>query len=221
MLTAYFHYLDFVAMNLIGKGVGGWQTPWQPDYDNALLHFKSLPDNFLDVILNVAYNQGFYGGLVSSYSKLGATATASTIATVRAYSSVWGKTSSYEQYPYQVMYYLDQLYDNPIPTTSATTLITPSNHIAFKMTSLASVFSNVYQTLAYVNSSGQYIYISAAGANAAFSAALSQAGLSSTAVLDLSNTSDRAKIFSVLENATNNLETSLGVKFNATTTSQL
>lgn len=220
-LTAYFHYVDFVAMNVTGKGTGGWTTPWEPDYDNALANFKTLPNNFLDVILNVAYNQGFYGGLVGSYSKLGATATASTIATVRAYSSVWGKSSTYEQYPYQVMYYLDQMYGNPIPTTSATTFVTPGNHIAFKMTLLASVFANVYQTMAYVNSSSQYNFISAAQANAAFNSALSQVSVSSTAVLDLSNASDRAKIFSILENATSNLETSLGVKFNATTTTQL
>ncbi len=221
MLTAYFHYLDFVALKIIGKGEWGWQTPWQPDYDNALLQFKSLPGNFLDVILNVAYNQGFYGGLVSSYSKLGATATASTIATVRNYSSVWGKTSTYEQYPYQVKYYLDQMYGNPIPTINATTFTTPSNHIGFQMTTLASVFTNVYRTLAYVNHSNQYDFIAAEQAERAFSSALSQEGLSEGAVLDLCNAAERAKIFSVLENATANLETSLGIKFNATTTSQL
>ncbi len=221
MLTAYFHYMDLVALNQVGKGPGGWLTPWQPAFDNAMERFKSLPGGFLDVILNVAYNQGFYGGLTASYSQMGATATASTIATVRSYTSVWGKTSTYEQYPYQVMYYLDQMYGNPIPTTSPTTLINPGNHIAFRMTELANVFSNVYRTLAYVNGSGQYNYISAAQASAAFNSGLSQAGVASNAVLDLSNASDRAKIFSALEKATLNLETSLGMKFNATTLSQL
>ena len=119
------------------------------------------------------------------------------------------------------MYYLAQMYDNPIPTTSPTTLITPTNHIAFKMSVLSSVFANVYQTLAYVNGSGQYNYISAAQANTAFNSALSQVGVSSNATLDLSVASDRAKIFSILENATNNLATNLGVNFNATTMTQL
>ncbi len=221
MLTAYFHYLDFVALNIIGKGDGGWTTPWQPAYDNALGNFKKLPNGFLDTLLNVAYNQGFYGPLMSRYSNQAATATASTVATVRAYTSVWGKTDTYEQYPYQVMYYLDQMYDNPIPTTNATTFVTPDNHIAFSMTNLSSVFSKVFQTMAYVNASGQYVYISSSQANLAFDTALTQAGVSKNATLDLSNAAGRAQIFSILEKAIGTLETNLGTKFNATTASQL
>jgi hypothetical protein len=220
VLTAYFHYNDFIALIVTGKS-SGWVTPWQPDYDNALANFKNLPNSFLDIILNVAYNQGFYGGLVDSYSKQGATATPATVASVNSYSSVWGNGSTYSQYPYQVHYYLDQLYGNPIPTTSPTTFTTPPNHVIFSMSQLGSVFSNVFQTLAYVNASGQYVFISSAQANAAFSAALSKAGVASTAKLDLSIASQRAQIFSVLENAVSGLETSLGTTFNATTTTQL
>ncbi|AMO94834.1 carbohydrate binding domain protein [Collimonas fungivorans] len=221
MLTAYFHYNDFVALIVTGKGTGGWTTPWQPDYDKALVNFTKLPNNFLDVLLNVAYNQGFYGTLMSSYSKLAATATASTVASVNAYSSVWGATDTYKQYPYQVRYYLDQLYDNPIPTTSATTFVTPANHVAFSVPALATVFSNVFQTLAYVNGSGQSAYISAAQAQAAFNGALATAGVAAGATLDLSNGANRAQIFSVLEKAIGNLETNLNTKFNATTSAQL
>jgi hypothetical protein len=47
--------------------------------------------------LNVAYNQGYYGILVPYYSRLGATATASTIATVNSYGVVWGNSDSYVQ----------------------------------------------------------------------------------------------------------------------------
>ncbi len=221
ILTAYFHYNDAVALNLIGKGAGGWQTPWQPAYDNCVAHAKTLPNNFFEIVLNVAYNQGFYGGLVNSYSTTCATATAATVASVNSYTSVWGKTSSYEQYPYQVRYYLDQIYGNPIPTTSATTLVPTGNHVFFNMTKLGSVFSSVYQTLAYVNGSGQYVFISAAQASAAYSSALSQAGVSASANLDLSSASSRAQIFSVLEKATANLETSLATNFSATTLTQL
>jgi hypothetical protein len=45
--------------------------------------------------------------------------------------------------------------------------------------------------------------------------------ISSTGTLDLSNASDRARIFSLLEHAIGNLETNLGTSFNATTHSQL
>jgi hypothetical protein len=48
-----------------------------------------------------------------------------------------------------------------------------------------------------------------------------QHGVSSTATLDLSNVADRATIFAVLEGAITNLESASGMKFNATTTSQL
>jgi hypothetical protein len=173
------------------------------------------------VLLNVAYNQGYYGGLVGSYSTLGATATAATVASVDSYSSVWGVQDTYQQYPYQVHYYLDQLYDNPIPTTSATTFVTPTNHVAFNIASLGNVFSNVFQTLDYVDSSGSSVYISAAQAQLAFNTALTQAGVASTATLDLSNATDRAQIFSLLEYAIGDLETNLGTQFNKTTNSQL
>lgn len=221
MLTAYFHYNDYVALNVTGKGTGGWTTPWEPAYDNALANFTKLPNNFLDIVLNVAYNQGYYGGLVASYSTLGATATAATLTSVNSYSSVWGVSDTYKQYPYQVRYYLDQLYDNPIPTTSATTLVTPTNHVMFNMTTLSGVFSNVFQTLAYPNSSGAAVYFTAAQSQAAFNSALTSAGVSSSATLDLSNAANRAQIFTILEKAIGNLETNQNTKFNATTLTQL
>jgi chitodextrinase len=221
MLPAYFHYNDMVALNLIGKGTGGWVTPWEPEYDNTLANFDKLPNSFLDVILNVAYNQGYYGGLVTSYSLLGETATASTVATVNSYSSVWGLSSTYQQYPYQVRYYLDQFYDNPIPTTSATTTITPANHIAFSMSQLETVFTNVFELMDHSNGTAAAQYFTAAQAQTAFNAALTSNSVSASASLDLSNAAQRAQIFAVINSAITNLETATGMKFNATTTAQL
>jgi len=221
MLTAFFHFNDYVALIETGTGPNGWVTPWQPAYNNALANFKSLPNNFLDVLLNTAYNQGYYGGLVGSYSSLGATATAATVAKVNAYSTIWGVNDTYQQYPYQVRYYLDQLYDNPIPTTSATTFATPANHVAFNMTPLSNVFASVVETLAYVDGSGQYRFITAAQAQTAFNSAMTAAGVYANTTLDLSNATDRVQIFSILESAIGNLETALNMKFDATTNNQL
>lgn len=179
------------------------------------------PSNFLDMLLNAAYNQGYYGDLVPSYSRQGASATAATAASVRAFSRVWGDSSTYDQYPYQVMYYLDQLYDNPIPTTSATTFTTPRNHVAVPMAALGAVFAGVMETLAYQDGAGQYGFISAAQAGTAFSNGLSWAGVNASATLDLASATGRARIFSVLENAFAALEANLGMKFNATTRTQL
>ena len=222
MLTAYFHYNDFVSLNVIGKAAdGAFTPPWQPQYDQALNNFVNLPNSFLDVILNEAYNQGFYGGLVAQSSKQGATASAATVAAVNSYSSVFGNTSTFVQYPYQVHYYLDQMYNNPIPTANATTVVTPTNHILFNMNTLANVFSNVFQTLAHSNGTSPSQFFTATQAQNAFNSALAANSVSITATLDLSNATDRAKIFAVIDAAIGNLEIAVGMKFNATTTSQL
>ncbi|MBB5062878.1 chitin-binding protein [Granulicella mallensis] len=221
MLPAFFHYNDMVALNVTGKGQYGWTTPWEPEYDEALANFVTLPNSFLDVILNAAYNQGYYGTLVPQYSTEGATATESTVASVNSYSSVWGNSNTYAQYPYQVHYYLDQMYDNPVPTTSPSTVVTPTNHIIFSVGTLEGVFSDVFQTLAHSNGTSAAQFFTAAQAQTAFNSALSQHGVSSSASLDLSNASNRATIFAVIDSAIGNLESTVGMKFNATTTSQL
>ena len=221
MLAAYFHFNDYIALNQIGKGTGGWTTPWEPQYDEAIANFTKLPGNFLEILLNTAYNQGYYGGLVQKYSALGATATAATVTSVNAWSDVWGDSSTYDQYPYQVRYYLNQLYDLPVPSTSATTLVTPTNHVAFPMATLETVFSNTMQKMAYASSATGYKLFTAAQAQAAFGAALTANGVAATATLDLSNATQRAQIFAVLESAIGQLETATSSRFDATTLTQL
>jgi len=221
MLPAFFHYNDLVALAVTGKGPGGWMTPWEPAFDAALETFKTLPHSFLDVIANAAYNQGYYGPLVTRYSKLGATATAATIASVNSYSAIWGSSDTYSQYPYQVHYYLDQLYDNPIPTTSLTTITTPQNHVVLGVGAIASVFSRVVQTLDYSTGGAPAKLFTADQATAAFAASLTKNAVSSTASFDLGKASSRAVIFAVIDDALSGLETATGMKFNATTLSQL
>lgn len=230
MLTAYFHANDYRALQYTG-GVSltqswtptsfDWTPVWQPDFYDLIGVFGSLPNNFLDIVMNVAYNQGYYGSLFLDECELGAKATAATVATADSYSNAWGG-DTYQQYPYQVHNYLDQMYDNPTPSSSDLSVtVSYSNHIAFNLASLESVFSNVFQTLAYVNSSGGYDYVPASAATGAFDAALSSAGLSSADTLDLSNAVDRAKIFGLLESAIGNLEKDLNTDFSATTSSGL
>jgi hypothetical protein len=221
MLCAFFHYNDLVALNIIGKGPGGWTTPWQPAFDQAMANFVNLPNSFLDVILNVGYNQGFYGTLEPHYCQLGATATSSTVAAVNSYSSTWGSSDTYQQYPYQVHYYLDQIYDNPIPTTSPSNTTTPANHLAFAMAALGTVFSDIAQTLAYSNGTNAAQFFTAAQAQSAWNGALTQYGVSSAATFDFSRASDRATIYNVIDSAIGRLETTSGMKFNSTTNSQL
>jgi hypothetical protein len=211
MLTAYFHYNDFVALQAIGPA-GGYTPPWEPAYDQAIANFGKLPDAFLDVLLNVAYNQGYYGPLMTQYSQLGSKATPATVASLATYDAAWGVSDTYQQYPFQVRYYLDQLYDNPAPKTG----VVPDNHVVFRVAGLGDVFSGVMQTLAHVDASSKYVFITQAEAGAAFQAALAKSG--ATAVtLDLSAPADRARIFTLLEDAIAGLEASLGADFTATT----
>ncbi len=216
MLVAYFHFNDYVALQRIGP-VGGYTPPWEPAYDQAIARFEALPDNFLDVLLNVAYNQGYYGGLVGQYSQLGATATAETLASVDDYASIWGVADTYRQYPYQVRYYLDQLYDRPVPTTSPAVTTTPQNHLRFGMAALADTFARVFAKLAYVDATAGYVLIPQSRANAAFASALSAANLGASAALDLSDAADRARIFDLLDAAITGLEKGLGTDFTART----
>ncbi|HEU0276795.1 MAG TPA: carbohydrate-binding protein [Rhodanobacteraceae bacterium] len=219
MLTAYFHYLDFLSLGQIGVG-DGYTPPWQPEYNNMLTHFVGLPNGFLDMVLNVAYNQGYYGGLVASYSTKGETATAATIAQVTSYATIWGNTSSYAQYPYQVHYYLDELYDNPIPTTSPSSTAPSGVQLVFNASELRTIFGDVFNTLGYVNSAGTYGPIAVADADTAFDAAMATVGVASNATLDLSNTTQRGQVFDVLEDAINDLATNLNTDFGARTTTQ-
>jgi hypothetical protein len=226
LLTAYFHFNDYRALQYIGgtsltqkwtPASSSWTPQWQPYFYESLGVFGKMPNNFLDILLNVAYNQGYYGSLFLAECKLGANATAATIKAVNDYGNAWDG-NTYEQYPYQVHNYIDQLYGNPTPSSSDLSAVGPSNnHVAFNLAALGSVFRSAFQTLAYVDGSGAYDYIPAAAAATAFNAALGSAALSSADTLDLSNAANRSKIFGLLETAIGNLEKNLKTDFTATT----
>jgi len=230
MLTAYFHFNDYVALQYIGgsslsqpwsAASQGWTPPWQPSFNNALQAFTNLPGSQLDILLNVAYNAGFYAQLFVTDTQGSANSTAATVASFNSFSNAWGG-DSYHQYPYQVRGYLDQLYDIHTPdSNNQSATATPANHVAFNMGVLSSVFGNVFQTLAYVDGTGKYSYISAAQAASAFNAALASSGLNASNTLDLSNASDRARIFGVIEAAISNLEKNLNTSFSEVTMTQL
>ncbi len=230
MLCAYFHFNDYMALQYIGgnnlstpwsPSSYGWTPQWQPYFHNSLVNFTGLADSPLEILLNQAYNQGFYGPLLTASSKACQNAAADIVGTMGSFTNAWGG-DSYAQYPYQVRGYLNQLYNIPTPsTTNLSVTTTSSNHIAVNMGSLGTLFSSIFQKLGYVNASGAYVTIPAAPTQTAYQSALSGEGLSSTTVLDLGNASDRTKIYSVLERAISTLEQNLGTDFTAITKGQL
>jgi hypothetical protein len=230
MLAAYFHFNDYVALHYIGGNSltepwsatsHGWNPPWQPAFANAISALKTLPGSQLEILLNVAYNAGFYSQLFGDDTQASANSTTATVASFNSFSNAWGG-DSYHQYPYQVRGYLDQLYNIPSPSpTNLATIVTTSNHVAFNMGTLRGVFANVCQTLAHVDGAGKYEFLTAAQANAAFDAALASAGLTAASTLDLGNATDRAAIFTVIDTALGNLEKTQGFSFSEATTQQL
>jgi outer membrane biosynthesis protein TonB len=230
MLTAYFHFNDYVALQYIG-GVNlstpwsptssSWMPSWQPALYTAIQSFKSLPNSQLEILLNIAYNAGYYAQLFVDDAQKSASSTTATRDSFNSFANAWGG-DSYHQYPYQVRGYLDQLYDIPSqdPANQGNT-ITASNHVAFNMGALSTVFGNVCHTLAYVNGSGVYDFISTDQANTAFNSALAASGLTLANTLDLSKASDRAIIFTVIDAAIGNLEKNLNFSFTEVTTGQL
>ncbi|MEI6376946.1 MAG: cellulose binding domain-containing protein, partial [bacterium] len=136
MLTAYFHFNDYVALQYIGgsslaqpwsAASNGWTPPWQPSFNNALQAFTNLPGSQLDILLNVAYNAGFYAQLFDTDTQGSANSTAATVTSFNRFSNAWGG-DSYHQYPYQVRGYLDQLYDIPTPdSNNQSATVTPAN----------------------------------------------------------------------------------------------
>jgi hypothetical protein len=230
LVTAYFHFNDYRALQYIGganlttpwsPNGGGWTPQWQPDLGQSLAAFDKLPDSPLEIILNVAYNAGYYTDLFKRDVTATAQATPATVAAFDSFSNAWGG-DSYHQYPYQVRGYLDQLFDISTPSsTNLGQLTTAANHVGFTVSGLSSVFSHVFQTLGYVNSAGVYAAISDDEATTAFASALAAQSVPASATMDLSSAGDRAKIFRVIDQAISNLESNLGTAFSATTNDQL
>ena len=175
MLTAYFHLNDLIALETLENGSAGYIASAAPDYALCMKNLVNIPNNPLEIIMNYAYNQGYNGGLVgSSTADCINLSTSAFVTKYNSYANASG--SSYNEYPYQVRFYLDELYNQS--TLSPQT----NNHVAFRMPLLSSVFSNVFQTLAYINSNESYMYITNTQATAAFNTALTTTGLTSASV---------------------------------------
>jgi hypothetical protein len=234
MLTAYFHFNDYKALQYIGGNTNSagayqpwastnynWTPAWQPSFAGALNSFKNLPGSQLEILLNIAYNAGYYAQLFVDEAKASSNSTAATVVAFNSYTNAWAG-DSYHQYPYQVRGYLDQLYDIPTPNSNdLNTVVTPNNHVVFTLGTLSGVFSKVFQTLAALDGSGNYTFISDAQATAAFGTAVTALGLNTGATFDLSNATDRATIFRIIEVSISTLETNLNTSFSATTLNQL
>ncbi|RTL10233.1 MAG: hypothetical protein EKK54_11790 [Neisseriaceae bacterium] len=211
MLVAFWHYNDIRGLVTMAN------TPYTqapaPKIEQCLSNLQGVTNAPLDVALGYAYNAGYMGGgLVTNAFGLCASDITSFNTTYNNYANSAG--SSYNNYPYQTRFYLDEIYGNAQG-------IDPNNHLAVNMTNLGNIFSNVMQTLAYVNSQESYVYFTADQATNAYNKALTQTKVSPSYVYDLSDSAQRYYIFLVLSKAIANLEAITGSDFTKVTLTQL
>lgn len=226
LAATYFHYNDLGRLYTINKDTWG---PSHAYFDTCMnnLSATSSSKSFLDMILNATYNAGPWANITEVYIKIGAnlnnSAYANQVASINNYSMNDGTYSTtmglsgmsgttYILYPRQVRFYLDELYNK-------TTLSNSS--YSFQLSQLEYVFSKCMNTLAYVNSSNKYVYISINDANIAFDSALASKGLSANTYLNMSIDSERSQIFDLLDAAINKLASNLKIDFGKVVTSDL
>ncbi|MEO5970652.1 MAG: IPT/TIG domain-containing protein [Bdellovibrionia bacterium] len=236
-LTAFFHLNDVSALIALG------QTAWTPPvfakhFATCLNNLKAIPNAPFDILVNYAYNQGFYGRLMAASTELCAnnvnsfvTQSAGTSANpyanaISGYNNGFESNTSYTQYPYQVRFYLDQLYNK------STLLPKQETHTVFNTATLGTVFSNIFGTFGSLGSAGIYsppatilatstVIAPSSAAMQAYNEALRQVGITAVTLLDLSDSSQRAVIFTILEKAISNLELSTKATFSQKTATQL
>jgi|GEM_PF-3140090 len=222
--ATYFHHND------IQRFVSNNKQPWGPqskDYAPMMANFSNgvISDeaSFFDMILNTCYNAGSYSDIFSRFVNIAANYTDPKYQTAISnmgnytlndaqYNAALGMNTggTYIIYPRQVRFYLDQLYNtNPVLQTNSA--------MFFPMTQLKFVFAKSMGTLGYINANGQYEFIPESISNAAFDAALATNKVPLNATLNISSEASRLKIYAILENALQNVESSANMKFNALT----
>lgn len=231
MAAAYFHLNDYNRMQMNNA-----QT-WGPQYANYatcmsnLDHLTNQTGNIYDMILNAAYNAGTYSTILGDYMRICAgmnksgSAEATQVKSIGDYSlsdTAYQKAigtkesagSTFILYPRQIRIYLDQLYNAKTFDSAA---IRGDSSIRLSASDISAVFTNALGTLAYLDSSGNYKFISAASATNAISSALTTSGLNQDSFLDISVAAQRNTFFNVLDAAIANLASSLGINFTSIT----
>lgn len=227
LAAAYFQFNDLLRLEGINK------DPWgpEPEFVKCLDNFRNQDSrNFLDMILNAAYNAGPWADITKTYGNLCAHFNETTykekIDNINNYylddKSYQEKVGTKEQagttfilYPRQIRYYLDQLYNNnpsPLHTTNSLPVNLTSGDI-----NLRNIFAECMHTLSYFGQiHNELVFIDKQVATSAFDAAIAELKITSS-TLDITNKDERQKIFALLDLAINKLEQNLTVDFGALT----
>lgn len=232
MAAAYFHLNDMNRMAMNNADTWGPQYQYYSSCINNLSSAQAsqYKYNIFDMLLNAAYNAGTYSTILKDYYRVCAgmyskspentqiNLMADYTLSDTLYRSQFGTSeaagSTFIIYPRQIRIYLDQMYNQKSYNSEA---ITQNNVLRFSLLDVEYVFQNAMGTLAYINSSNQYVYMDKNIAKTAYENALSSLGLSLNSFLNISNTTEKVKFFDLLDRAINNLSTALNTDFGAVT----
>ena len=184
-----------------------------PAFDRCLANLRGVDDAPIDVLLSYAYNQGFYGGLLTQATALCATDLPAFVASANDWANAQG--GGFDAYPYQVRFYLDELYNR------STLRPQTANHLFFSMASARSGLRGRLRRPRVRRPGGALRPDPSRGAARAFASALQRLRVASRQSLDVSDATQRATIFAVLEDAVARTEAATGHPLSATTAVQL
>lgn len=220
LAAAFFQFNTMMRLEAIN------QDPWGPsanDFSDCMNNLKANPNNFLDMILNAAYNAGPWANITKTYLSLCANLTNSSYTekisrindyslTDTEYQQAIGTSesvgSTFILYPRQIRIYLDQLYNNPTALNIHTSTVLSLNLAR-------EVFSQAMNTLAYpINN--KYDYIPISEAQTAFDEASSALSLNNQS-FDIGEQTQRQQFFELLDLAIDNLAGKLNIDFAETT----
>ena len=220
MATTYFHYNSLNRLDNINTPSYGPSHEYWADCMGNLT--GELEDNFFDMIINAAYNAGPWSDIIKTYIELGAKVTDTSLETQeriqninnyqltdQEYKDILQSNAAVDTtfiiYPRQVRFYCDELYNNENIQSFHET----SNSLYFDLDVLKDIFAKGMGTLAYIDENSNYSFIPYNSGVDAYNSSRTSLGLDSTSVLNLSNITDRNKIFDLLDLAVDNL----GFKF--------
>ncbi|KTD25637.1 hypothetical protein [Legionella maceachernii] len=220
LAAAFFQYNTMLRLEAINK------DPWGPsanDFGDCMANLKANPNNFLDMILNAAYNAGPWANITKTYINLCANLTnpsyADKIKHINDYSLAdieyqqavgtnESAGSTFILYPRQIRVYLDQLYNNPTSLNTYSSTMLP-------LSLVREVFSQAMNTLAY-EMNNRYELIPIREAQTAFDDASSALSLNNQSI-DLGDYAKRQQFFELLDLAIANLAGKLNIDFAETT----
>ena len=228
MATAFYHFNDVNRMQTLASH--DWYESQQA-WNVCLANLKDSSiagtdaDRLTDVVMNVVYNAGSYSAPLKSYLDVCDNLDKNALAHLNDYSlspadyrAALGTSDTggdtYYRYTRQASFYTDQAYGKDLSSYG----LKVTNDVQFSVADLKPVFVKVFQQLSYKDAkTGDLKLITADQASDAFIQAKKTLGFPSKKVFELNKSSQRTKMFTLINTAISNIEQATGAQFSAAT----